>query len=101
VFNNNLNQLIASVGTQILNNSLPAQAGPVSLSIGGLSPSGLLGIRLQLAIKGSGLVSLKPFTCVPLSSQQVTGDRQLVKIAFNMRSIEVDDEEIRLAVDLS
>ncbi|MFC1864425.1 hypothetical protein ACFLYG_01175 [Chloroflexota bacterium] len=94
IFNNNLNQLISKVGTQIINNSLPAQTGPVNISISGLSPSGMLGIRFNLALTGAGLVSLQPFTCAPLNGQWL-------RIAFNTRSFEVDDQEIRLAVGLS
>ena len=101
VFNNRLNQVIAAVGNQILSNSLPAQAGPITLSIPGLSPLGPLGIRFELALAGTGVVSLLPFTCVPLSLQQGSSSEQQVTVAFNKSSVEVDDEELRLSVELS
>lgn len=101
IFSNKLNEIIAEVGSQILNRSLPAQAGPVSLDIGGLSPLGPLGLQLELSLTGTGIVSLLPFSCVPLSLQQTTANEQLINVAYNKRSIEVDEQEIRLGVGLN
>ena len=39
--------------------------------------------------------------CVPLSLQQGSSSDQQVTVAFNKSSVEIDDEEVRLSVELS
>ena len=89
----------ANTGSQVINNSIPAGTGYVNLSIPGLSPSGLLGISLQLSLTGAGVLYLDPFSKVALDDMGIDG--QELAVGFTDRSVEVDDTEIRLATGLS